>query len=144
MCIGLVAHAAPAVGGVVRPDGGLDRRVAEHAALMQGFQIGGRQQHDVDDVLLDDGLDLVEEFGARASPSRAAIGAALKAGGGDARAHVAILGVGNDEVGRLVLAGADPAQFLVEAGIDLGHVWRAPWADHLSSHLAGNDLSLFQ
>ena len=113
----VIAGAAhtPDVGGVVGADRGLDRAVLEQALVAQPLHVGGRHQHDVDDVLPDDGADLVEELLAGAVAGPAAVGLALGAGPAQAGAHVGVLGVGDDEVLTAVLAGPDPGELLVQA-----------------------------
>ena len=109
------AAMAPDVGRVVGADRGLDPRAGEDVALDELFEVGDRGQHDVDDVLLDDRLDRIEEFraGANASPRRSvAVGAGPTRV--QARPHVGVLGVGDDEIRAPVGAAADAREFVVE------------------------------
>ena len=108
------APMAPDVGRVVGADGGLDLRAGEGVALDELFQVADRGQHDVDDVLGDDRLDRLQEFLASPQARPRAVGQARRTHGVEARPHVGILGVGDDEVGALVRAGANVRELVVE------------------------------
>ncbi len=109
------AAAFPDIGRVVGADGGLHRAVAEQVALVQQLQVRGRHQHDVHDVLLHDGGDLVQELGAAAVARPGAVRLAMGSSPGEARPHVAVLGIRDDEIGALVLAGPDAGELGIQA-----------------------------
>jgi hypothetical protein len=112
-----VRPCTPDVGRVVGAECRLDGAALEHAGLVQQLEVGCRDQHDVELVLADDLGDLFQELGARAEAHEAALVVADGAGAGDRIGHVAVLGVGDDEVALGVFAGAD----LGELGIEAGH-----------------------
>ena len=57
----------------------------------------------------------LEEFRAGAQSRRRAVGGADRADGVQARAHVGVLGVGDDEIAAAVLAGADAGELFVQS-----------------------------
>ena len=93
---------------------GLTPVPAKALALDQPLQVRGRRQHDVDDVLLDHRLYRIDEFGAGAQALGGPVGLTLRSDGVEAGAHVGVLGVGDDEIGAPIGAGANPREFFVE------------------------------
>ena len=105
---------APDVGRVVGADGGLDVRAGEGLALDELLEVADRGQHDVDDVLADHRLDRLEELLAGLEARGRPFGEARRTDGVQARTHVGVLGVGDDEIGALVRAGANARKLVVE------------------------------
>ena len=110
----------PDVAGVVGARRGRDRRAGEQfLADRELLHVRGGEQHDVDDVLLDDGADLVPVVGERLPAGLRLVGAARQAGarsrGGHAERHVGVLRVGDDEVLAGGGACAHAGNLLVES-----------------------------
>lgn len=105
------AAMAPDVRRVIGADNGLDPGPGEGLALDQLLEIGDRGQHDVDDILLDDRLDRIQELRARPETRLARRRGPNRV---QPRAHIRILGVGDDEIRTLVGARANPRQLVVE------------------------------
>ena len=107
----------PDVGRVVGPDGGADGGTLEQLFPRELLEVGHAEQHEVDDVLGDDGADLVEEGRARLHlPRGSSRGVSDFAAVGEAEAHVGILGVAEDEVPGPGGVGLDAGELLVESG----------------------------
>ena len=109
----LVAAAArrPDVGGVVEADRRGDRAPLEEALLRQPLAGRGRHQHDVDEAGPGHVADVLKMRRPRREARRiVGIGHRRRA----AEADVAVLGVGDDEIGGLVGAGLDGSELLVE------------------------------
>ena len=98
---------APDVGGVVGAEGGLHRASLERTGLGQPFEVGGRDEHDVQFVLADDLGDYVEELRPRPVPHELAVRIPDRPRARDRVRHVAVLGVGDNEIALGVVAGAD-------------------------------------
>ncbi len=102
----------PDVGGVVEADGGRHRGADEQPFGGQPLTGRGRHQHDVDEAGLGHLADGVEVGRARREVTGLASHLHRRRA---AKADVAILGVGDDEIGRLVGAGLDGGELAVEA-----------------------------
>ena len=111
---------APDVGGVVGADGGAHLAVGEHTAGEQTVEIADRQQRHVEDVLLDQCCHLGQMvLGRLVAAGGLALLVEHRTRHRDAAAHVAVLGVANDEILRPARILTDALQLLLEAV--LGH-----------------------
>ena len=108
------ATMAPDIGRVVGADRGLDPCAGEGAALRELLQVGGRRQHDVDDILFDDRFDRIEKFRPGGQPRPRATRGPRRADRMQPRPHVGVLGVGDDEIRAPVGACADARELVVE------------------------------
>ena len=114
--LGIVRAAEyPDIGGVVGADRRSDPAVPIDALVLQHLEVGDRGQHDIDDVLLDHRAHLLEKLGAGAEALMRSVRLAQRAAGLDRRPHVAVLGVGDDEIAHRILALADAGQFFVQS-----------------------------
>ncbi|WP_227324113.1 hypothetical protein [Acidisoma silvae] len=108
-----MAYRAPAIRGVIRANGRLDPCSGEGVGFLQQFKIGSRDQHDIHIILPDDIADMRDESLPRATLRHFA-GLVIQTRRQDAAAHVAVLGVGDHEVGGSILSLPDAGDFAVK------------------------------
>ena len=114
--LGIISAAHhPDIRRVIGANGRLDSAVFENALLDQRFQIGGRKQHDINDILFDDSADIFQKLRPRDKACGGAILVPFWPAAGNARPHIAILRIGNNEITALILARADTGEFLIKS-----------------------------
>ena len=114
--LGIISAAHhPDIRRVIGANGRLDSAVFENTLLDQRFQIGGRKQHDINDILFDDSADIFQKLRPRDKACGGAILVPFRPAAGNARPHIAILSIGNNEITALILARADTGEFLIKS-----------------------------
>ena len=114
------------IAGVVGPGGRRDVAGGEQLLVDRQLLIArGRHEHDVDQSLPGDLANLLAILGQRAEPALAGMHLGRLARHADAKRHIGILGIGQNEVGGARRIGMDGRQLAIERFLHDGYL---PWS----------------